>query len=91
MGATLGRLALARGELDDAERFFGRSLETEEQMRAPVLESRSRLGLARVAIARAAEGDAERARELLDRVLEVAREHGLTALEAEALATKAGA
>ncbi len=91
VGCTLGRLALARGRLEDAERHFSRSLETEERMRAPVLAARSRLGLARVFLARGTDGDGERARALLDEVLDVARECGAAALEAEALATTEGA
>jgi hypothetical protein len=89
--SVLGRLALALGELDDAEAHFGHAIEIEAGMQAPILVTRSRLGLARVYLARGTGGDAERGRALLGQVLDVARERGFAALEADALATKGDA
>lgn len=90
IASVLGRLALTLGRLEDAAAHFGCAIEIEERMQAPALVARSRLGLARVYLARGGDGDAGRAGALLDQVLDVARERGFTVLEADALEAKGG-
>jgi DNA-binding winged helix-turn-helix (wHTH) protein/tetratricopeptide (TPR) repeat protein len=89
LGSTaryLGLLAETFGELDTAARHYAAALEANTRMGARAPEAWTRLGYARVLLARAGDGDREAARELLDLCLETARETGMSGLEAQAAA-----
>ena len=87
-GGTLGArahylalLATTLGDFDEAERRFAAAAATHDRIGAPTWLARTRLEWARMLLTRAGPGDADRARELLDQVLAVARERGLANLE----------
>jgi len=84
VASVRGRLALTTGRLEDAEAHLSHAIEIEDRMQALLFATRSRLGLAGVYVARNQPGDAEPARALLEQVVDTAREHGFTAIEAEA-------
>ena len=77
----LALLATTLGDFDEAERRFSDAAATHDRIGAPTWLARTRLEWARMLLTRAGPGDADRARELLDQVLAVARERGLANIE----------
>jgi DNA-binding SARP family transcriptional activator len=81
---ALGVLATTLRRFDEAERHFEVTIETERRMRARPWLAHARHDLAAMLHARAASGDSERARALLDEVLTTYRELGMDAWAARA-------
>ena len=74
---ALGMLAGLQGDHALAEEHLVDALATSERIGSPPHATRTRVELARVLLDRRAEGDVERARELLDVALPAARELGM--------------
>ena len=74
---ALGVLAGLQGDHALAEEHLIDALATSERIGSPPHATRTRVDLARVLLDRHAEGDVERARELLDDALPAARELGM--------------
>jgi class 3 adenylate cyclase len=85
----LGLLATTVGDWPDAEARFAVAAATHERMGAPVLLAYTRLEWARMLLARADLGDAERAEGLLAQALATARALALRKIEAEATELRA--
>ena len=81
----LAVLATTLADFDEAERRFAEAATTHERIGAPHWLARTRLEWARMLFRRGRPGDPERARELLDLVLTVARERGLANIERRAV------
>jgi predicted ATPase/DNA-binding SARP family transcriptional activator len=81
VAATLARLALKLGRVDDAECYFAEADEINERIRAPFFLARNRVAWARLLLRR---GETERATALLQSALEVAREYDCADVIAEA-------
>jgi tetratricopeptide (TPR) repeat protein len=81
----LAILAATVGDFDEAQRRFADAAATHERIGAPTWLARTRLEWARMLLTRREPGDAERARELLGRSLETARELGLANVERRAI------
>jgi hypothetical protein len=81
----LGMLATTLGRFDDAESRFAAASATHTRIDAPCWLARTRLEWARMLIARDAEGDAGRARDLLGQALHTAHELGLGTVERRSL------
>ncbi|MDX6583212.1 MAG: eukaryotic-like serine/threonine-protein kinase [Solirubrobacterales bacterium] len=85
----LGLLAVTDGRLDDAERHFTDALAMSERMGDRPFSAQARLGLAQMLLARGgADGDRQRALDLLAKALESAQEIGMHRLLNEALAAR---
>jgi tetratricopeptide (TPR) repeat protein len=82
----LGTLDTGLGRFDEAETRFGEAAATHARIGAPTWLARTHLEWARMLLERGRPGDAERARELLDRALATARELGLAGVEQRAVA-----
>lgn len=76
----LGLLAITLQRWNEAERHFEDALTMNECMRSPPLVARTQVDYATMLIARARDGDRERAGELLSGAREVARELGMNGL-----------
>jgi class 3 adenylate cyclase len=74
---SLGVLAGMQGDLGRAETHLEAALATSERIGSPPHATRSRVELSRVLLARRAEGDVERAHDLLEVAIEDARELGM--------------
>jgi class 3 adenylate cyclase len=85
---VLGLLATTAGRLDDAERHFTDGLAMSVRMGDRPFTARTRFELARMLLARDAEGDRERALDLLAAALDSAQEIGMAGLVHEALAAR---
>jgi tetratricopeptide (TPR) repeat protein len=77
----LGLLATTLGDFDEAESRFVAAEAVHARIGAPTWLARTRLEWARMLLIRRRPGDAERARPLLEEVLETARRLGLAAVE----------
>src|SRR5439155_7478706 len=86
----LGLVARTMGRLDDAAAHFEAALAVATRMRAPVLVARTQYEYATALRARAAPGDAARARQLLAAAHEVAEAFGMEELRAQTEALLAG-
>lgn len=86
----LGVLAATMGRLDDAERHLLAAEKLEDGFGAPPLVARTRLALARVLLRRGGPGDSERARTLLNQVVDAATAMGMAGVEREARAMLPG-
>jgi tetratricopeptide (TPR) repeat protein len=75
-----GMLLTLLERYDEAEPHFDNALDLEERIKAPPLAARTRYWYARMLLARKAEGDADRARALLDDALETAERLGMVKL-----------
>jgi tetratricopeptide (TPR) repeat protein len=84
----LGVLGATRGDLRDAAHHFEASIEVDEHLQAPPRVARSQYAYARLLLARNERGDKDRARELLDRAQNAARELGMRRLLAQICATR---
>ena len=84
----LGLLDMTLGRWDDAVRDLTAAQEIHTRMRARPWMARTNYELARALVGRSQPGDRERAVSLLNEVLEVANELGMTRLVEQALATK---
>jgi len=84
----LGVLAGLQGNLALAEQHLLDALATSERIGSPAHAARARVELAHVLLARRAEGDAERAGELLDSAVPMARELGMAGVVLDALELK---
>jgi class 3 adenylate cyclase/tetratricopeptide (TPR) repeat protein len=87
-GAVNHHLALLEAALDrfdEADISFASAAAVNERIGAPTWLARTRLEWARMLLRRGATGDAERARELLGRALDSARELGLANVERRAV------
>jgi hypothetical protein len=80
----LGMLAATAGDLSAAEEYYNAALNLEKQLDAPPFLARTRWWHARMLLTRKAEGDRERAREMLDQTIETASELGMNRLLIEA-------
>jgi hypothetical protein len=80
----LGVLAAALGRFD--EEHFSVAEAIHERFGAATWRTRTRVGLARMLLARAEQGDVERARRLLDEALVGARDLGLRSVERQVAA-----
>jgi class 3 adenylate cyclase len=87
----LGLLAATDGRLDQAERHFTEALALTEGMGDRPFTARARFELAQMLLARDAEGDRERALELLAATLDSAQEIGMVRLVQEALTARLAA
>ncbi len=85
---VLGTLAVITGRTDEAERHLSDGLAMAEAMGDRPMIARIRVQLARLLLERGAEGDRERALELLARGLAEAQEIGMVGLTEEALAAR---
>ena len=88
LGHYAGMLAVVQGELEAAEAHFERALALEERSGDRYTEALTRLGMARVHLARA---DGGRANQELARATEIARDGGYTLVERDAVALAARA
>jgi class 3 adenylate cyclase len=84
----LGTLATVSGRIDDAERHLSDALTMSEAMGDRPMIARVRVQLARLLLARGADGDRERALELLATGLAEAQEIGMVGLTEEALSVR---
>jgi len=82
----LGMLAKTARDWDAADAYFTRAAATHERINAPAWLARTRLEWARMLVDRAAPGDAKRAADLLQQVLETARSRRLPPIERDAVA-----
>jgi len=82
----LALLTAALGRRDEAEARFVAAAAAHERMGSPVCLARTRLEWARLLLTRRQAGDAERARQLLDRILDAGEQHGLPNIERRAAA-----
>lgn len=80
----LAMLATTAGDYQQADADFAAAAATHERIGAPIWLARTRLEWARMLLARAQPSDPERAADLLNQALSVARELGLTKLERDA-------
>jgi tetratricopeptide (TPR) repeat protein len=80
----IGRIAFVEGRYDDAVAGAERALEFATQWDLALLATKHRVDLARALLARDADGDAERARQLLTEALDTAERCGLDGPAAEA-------
>ena len=87
----LAVLATTVRDWDAANAYFGDAAALHERMEAPTWLARTRLEWARMLLARAESGDAERAHDLLRQALETARELGLLPIERDAVSLLSGA
>ena len=81
----LGVLATVTGHFQEAEVHFAAAEAMHQRIGAPTWLARTRLEWARMLLARRQPGDAERARDLLDRAVAAARELGLGNVERRAV------
>jgi class 3 adenylate cyclase/tetratricopeptide (TPR) repeat protein len=81
----LALLSTSLGQLDQADSEFKSAAATHERLGAPTWLARTRLEWARMLLIRRQPGDADRARELLGRALDSARELGLANVERRAV------
>jgi tetratricopeptide (TPR) repeat protein len=88
---SLGVLSRLAGEFDRAEQHLLDALATSERIAAPAHAARAQVELAQTLLARGAEGDAARARELLDVAMPAARDLGLAGIVLDALDLKSAA
>jgi tetratricopeptide (TPR) repeat protein len=86
----LGLLAETLGRRDDAERHFEDALELNERIGARSWLARTQLDYAGMLLARDGQGDAARARQLLDRCIETAAEIGMRPVAKRASALRGG-
>jgi hypothetical protein len=86
MAHYLGMLCATLGDFGDAETHFAAAAATHTRMGAHAWLARTRLEWARMLLARAQPGDADRARDLLGHALQTARELGLGNVERRAVA-----
>jgi tetratricopeptide (TPR) repeat protein len=87
----LGVLSRLAGDYDRAEQHLLDALATSERIGAPAHIVRTQVDLAQTLLARGADGDTERARELLDVAMSAARDLGLAGMVLDALALKSQA
>ncbi|HKY75093.1 MAG TPA: AAA family ATPase [Acidimicrobiia bacterium] len=80
----LGLLATTTGDFAAAESDFAHAETIEQRIGAPTWLARTRLEWARMLLRRSGPRDSERARELLTKALDTAREYGLARIEAQA-------
>jgi hypothetical protein len=81
---SLGVLVRTLGRLDDAITYFEEAEQMSEVMAMPFFIARARLELAYTFLERDADGDQERARELLESAHAIAIEYGYAAVERRA-------
>jgi len=81
MARLLGLLAATLGRFDDADRHFAAACATHERIGAPIFLARARYEWAKALLVAGRDGDALRARDLLDQALEGARRHGCAVLQ----------
>jgi class 3 adenylate cyclase/tetratricopeptide (TPR) repeat protein len=81
----LGLAAATIGAYDEAGEWFRAAVTTHERLAAPAWLARTRLEWARMLLTRRRPGDTDRARELLNQALPVARELGLAKIELDAV------
>ena len=87
---ALGVLAGLQGDHAVAERHFDEALAICERIGSPPHATRTQVELARVLLDRRADGDVDRARELLDVALPAARELGMGGVLLDILQLKSG-
>jgi class 3 adenylate cyclase len=87
---SLGLLATTLERYDEAGRHFAAAEAGHAHVGAPTWLARTRLEWARMLLCRRADGDAERARELLAAALATARELGLGSIERQGAALAGG-
>jgi hypothetical protein len=80
MARLLGLLAATLERFDDADRHFADACETHERIGAPIFLARTRYEWAKALLAADRDGDAPRARDLLDQAIEGAQKHGCAVL-----------
>jgi hypothetical protein len=81
---ALGALARTLGDLDAGDAHFAHAAPVHERMRAPFFLARTWLEWSALLLERGAQGDAERAREMLVDAREIARERGFAQIERRA-------
>jgi hypothetical protein len=81
---ALGVLARTLGITEDADAHFAAAAAMHERMRAPFFLARTWLEWSALLIERAADGDLDRARELLTAARDVSRDHGYAQIERRA-------
>ena len=86
----VGLLSAIIGDWSDAEASFAAAEATHERIGAPSWLARTRVEWARMLLARAEPGDAERAADLLRQARDAARQHGLASIERDAVALLSG-
>ena len=91
VGRALGVLATLDGDHARAEQHFERALARSREIGAPPSVARTSLDYARLLLDRNAEGDAERARALLEAAIGIARDVGMMGVQSEAEALRARA
>ena len=69
------------GNYEQADAYFDQAMAIHERFQAPFFLARTQLHRAELYQQRAAPGDEERARDLLDETLAIARRHGYAGLE----------
>ena len=74
---TLGAIASALGEHDDADRLLARAVEMEERIGSAAFAAQARLAYARALIARGGPGDRRAARRLAEQAAATARRLGM--------------
>lgn len=92
VAGELATLATVLGHYDHAETHFTQALELHEKLQAPFFVALTKLEWGRMLLARLAEGDLERAEEMLTSALHAAQSYGFGTVERraeEALATLA--
>jgi class 3 adenylate cyclase/tetratricopeptide (TPR) repeat protein len=77
----LGMLETVIGNYEQADAYFDQAMAIHERFQAPFFLARTQLHRAELYQQRAAPGDEERARDLLDETLAIARRHGYAGLE----------
>ena len=82
---ALGRLATVLGDYNGADECFDIADTVNERLNAPFFIALTKLHRAEMQLRRDADGDRERAHELLVEVLEIARQHGFAGVERDAL------
>jgi hypothetical protein len=88
MARLVGLLAATLGRFDEAGRHFAAACATHERIGAPIFLARTRYEWAKALLAGGQDGDALRARELLDEALEGAGRHGCAVLRRRAEAAR---
>jgi len=84
LGRSLGRAATLLGQYDQAEQWFAGAHDLHHRLEAPYWSARGQLDHAGLCLARRAEGDVARARELAITAAATAAEYGCAALSRRA-------